>query len=184
MVNSYSSYHPGSACPCPTACHPLSRKGVKPPCPASPLPRAELGVGWAGCVEWRQVTSLSLCSQQVAETEKHLLTCTARRDLKVSGIPLGIGTSPQGKLDQLPPLTCAPTCTLLIFQWFLSIALNDVVPPGCKLVHSGIVIMKDLGSITHYADFLHGCTHHETSKQVLQQQDLEVCVRCLGHWVT
>lgn len=148
MVSNYSSYHPGLVCPCPTACHPLSRKGAKPPCLTfPPSPAALKGRNW------RKVTSPSLCFQQIAEAEKHFLTCTASRDLTVSGIPLGVGTNPQGKLDQLSALICAPTCTLLIFQWFLSIALNGVVPPGVMMVHSGIVSMKDLASITHcYAD--------------------------------
>lgn len=117
---------------------PPVQKWGRTPGLASPPPPAPLrGRGW------RQVTSPSPCSHQIAEAVKHFLTGTASRDLKVSGIPLGPGTTPQGKLDQVPALSCAPTCSLLIFQWFLSIALNGIVPPGDMMVHSGVVIMKD-----------------------------------------
>lgn len=47
----------------------------------------------------RRVTALSICSQQIAQVGKHLLTCTASRHLKISGTPLGADiTSPKGNL--------------------------------------------------------------------------------------
>ena len=89
------------------------------------------------------------------------------------GILLEVGTNLQGWLDQLPGLTCVATCTLLIFQWFLSIAFNGVVPPGNMRVHSVIYelfylwIMKDSASITHcYTDFLYHCTHMKPTNKL------------------
>lgn len=162
---------------------PVQKRG-KAPLPGLSSPLSRTG-GWGGVGVWNEGKShlhLSLLPANFWNIEAFTHMCCQKGSEGFRNSSTSSYQSP--RKIRSAPCSCAPTCTLLIFQSFLSIAVNGVVPPGCKLVHSGIVIMKDLDSITHYADFLHGCTHHETSKQVLQQQDLEVCVRWLGHRVT